>query len=227
MFNKLKAVLCLIVAVLLSASVMAQPKMRISEMSYDFGTIPQQARVAHTFWIKSVGSDTLKIIKVVPGCGCTKMPLEKTELAPGDSTKLEIVFSSRSYSRTIRKSPYIVTNEGPQKQRISFSANVFAKAEDLTPLVIEPSILKLSKLDGKDKVEFKIINKTDAEQTFENISFPKDLFEIKMPDKVAANGSATAQLVVKNGADVTKLVKSLTFDLTDANHSRYTLPINF
>jgi hypothetical protein len=38
------------------------------------------------FVIKSVGSDTLNILKLASSCGCTKVDLNKKVIAPGDIT---------------------------------------------------------------------------------------------------------------------------------------------
>ncbi|MCK5126754.1 MAG: hypothetical protein KAR42_10905 [candidate division Zixibacteria bacterium] len=57
----------LVLALLLASQVFAVPKMLISEDSFDFGFVPQNSKVTHVFWIKSVGDDTLKILKVKPG----------------------------------------------------------------------------------------------------------------------------------------------------------------
>jgi len=43
------------------------PKISFSETSWDFGRTPQQSHVSHTFWIKNIGGDTLRIINVKPG----------------------------------------------------------------------------------------------------------------------------------------------------------------
>ena len=72
----------------MTALLQAGPALAIEEDSFDFGYVPQRSKIAHVFWLKSVGDETLKITKVTPGCGCTKAPLEKSELAPGDSTRL-------------------------------------------------------------------------------------------------------------------------------------------
>lgn len=39
----------------------------LSETTWDFGKIPSNSVVSHTFWIRNVGNDTLKILKVRPG----------------------------------------------------------------------------------------------------------------------------------------------------------------
>jgi len=38
------------------------PKIEFSERVWDFGRVPQQSTVSHVFWIKNVGTDTLKEI---------------------------------------------------------------------------------------------------------------------------------------------------------------------
>jgi hypothetical protein len=38
------------------------PKIEFSERVWDFGRVPQQSTVSHVFWIKNVGTDTLKDI---------------------------------------------------------------------------------------------------------------------------------------------------------------------
>jgi len=45
----------------------AEPKILIPEMRWDFGHVPQQSVLTHDYWIKNIGTDTLKIIRVKPG----------------------------------------------------------------------------------------------------------------------------------------------------------------
>jgi len=48
-------------------SVSAAPRMEIPETVFDFGYVPQHSKISHDFWLRSIGDDTLKILKVVPG----------------------------------------------------------------------------------------------------------------------------------------------------------------
>ena len=48
-------------------SLVAAPKIELLERNWDFGHAPQKSSLRHNFWIKNIGSDTLKIIKVKPG----------------------------------------------------------------------------------------------------------------------------------------------------------------
>lgn len=45
----------------------AAPRLIIPETEFDFGFVPQNAKVSHVFWLYSAGTDTLKIVKVNPG----------------------------------------------------------------------------------------------------------------------------------------------------------------
>jgi hypothetical protein len=45
----------------------AVPKMFLPQETFDFGFAPQDSKISHVFWVKSVGDDMLKILKVTPG----------------------------------------------------------------------------------------------------------------------------------------------------------------
>jgi len=60
-------VLILVLLIALSSIVSATPKMFMPEEKFDFGFVPQGSKISHVFWIKSVGSDTLKILNINPG----------------------------------------------------------------------------------------------------------------------------------------------------------------
>ncbi len=61
------ACLTVFLIVLLTASAMALPKMYLPEEEFDFGYVPQDSKISHVFWIKSVGEDTLRILTIKPG----------------------------------------------------------------------------------------------------------------------------------------------------------------
>jgi len=52
---------------LISGTVLGAPRMEIPVNEFDFGYAPQNSHISYTFWIHSVGDDSLKILKVVPG----------------------------------------------------------------------------------------------------------------------------------------------------------------
>lgn len=42
-------------------------RLEIPEVEFDFGFVPQKAKVSHVFWLHAAGEDTLRILKVNPG----------------------------------------------------------------------------------------------------------------------------------------------------------------
>ena len=52
---------------LMVASVQGAPRMELPVTEFDFGYTPQNSSVSYIFPIFSVGDDTLRITKVVPG----------------------------------------------------------------------------------------------------------------------------------------------------------------
>ena len=55
------------ILVLVSGVAQAAPRLIIPESSFDFGFVPQNSKISHTFQLLSTGDDELKILKVVPG----------------------------------------------------------------------------------------------------------------------------------------------------------------
>ena len=45
----------------------AEPNLTIPNSIFDFGFAPQKSKLSHSFWLKSTGTDSLIIQKVVPG----------------------------------------------------------------------------------------------------------------------------------------------------------------
>ncbi len=57
----------LLATFLLVTRASAAPRLTIPEEMFDFGSVPQNSKVAHVFWLHSTGDDTLKIVRVNPG----------------------------------------------------------------------------------------------------------------------------------------------------------------
>ena len=60
----LAVILCV---VLLASAAVGGPNLAIPESSFDFGYVPQHAKISHVFWLYSTGDSTLNITKVLPG----------------------------------------------------------------------------------------------------------------------------------------------------------------
>lgn len=172
--------------------------MTIAESEFDFGICPQGTKDSHVFWLKSSGDDTLKIINVTPGCGCTKAPLEKGALAVGDSSRLEIIFSTGSYTGRTTKQPRISTNEGPPEKYVRIYTDVTpqGKLDSTYPVVITPPKITITQVAGKERTSttFSIRNVTDKEVVPTLVAEDNRFVAVKLPKVVKPGMSAEASV---------------------------------
>lgn len=153
--------------------------------------------------------------------------MSKKELAVGDSTLLEIIFSTKSYKNRITKRPKIQTNEGPPDKRVQIIADVVARPDSTYPLVMKPYKLDLSQFGEKlrDRIDFTITNVSDEKVDLSMISFAKDYFDVNLPSSISAGESASCSLKLKNGAIKKDFEKSFTIETSDSKNSRFTMPV--
>ncbi len=89
----------------------ARPKVRFDKVSHDFGKVQQKSKVSTTFTITNEGEAPLLIRKTKASCGCTATKPAKTELGPGESTTIDVTFSTGSYKGKQKKSLTVIVND--------------------------------------------------------------------------------------------------------------------
>lgn len=220
------ALLFLIITVS-TASLRAEPQLTIPEAVFDFGYVPQNSTISHIYWLHSTGTDTLKITEVRPGCGCTKAPLEKTDLAVGDSTRLEIIYSTRTYRGLQSKRPNIESNEGAQSKSIQFKANVYTNPDSTYPLLVKPYKWDISRFGEKERtqLEFDISNISREDLEINLIDSPAGMFKVNLPRKVKAGKTEKGTISLKAEYADKEFEKSVTIELNDASKTRFTIPV--
>jgi hypothetical protein len=224
-----KRVTCALIAVMLLGigTAHAVPKLAMPDTLFEFGYVPQNARIAHIFWLKSVGTDTLKVLRVTPGCGCTQTPIDKQELAPKDSTRLEIIFNTGNYSGAVVKTPRISVNDSTPERMIYFKANVTLRPDSTYPIVIAPYKLDISQFGEKTRSEISFTIKNEANQalTPSIISTASDYFEVQLPKTIEAGKTASGSIKLSKDGLTKEFEKSFTFQLNDERQSRFTVPV--
>jgi len=148
-------------------------------------------------------------------------------LAVGDSTQLEIIFNTRRYSSRITKTPRIQTNEGSPNRNVRITTQVVRRPDSTYPVIVKPYKLDISQFGEKvrDEMKFTISNVSEQDLTLKMIYYQHDLFEIDLPESIAAGKSAEGVLRLKDPALDMSLEKSFTFELNDDAASRFTVPI--
>lgn len=153
--------------------------------------------------------------------------MDKEILAPGDSTALEIIFSTKSYTRTVVKSPQITTNEGPPDRHVRIEATIVTAPDSTSPVVITPHKIDISQFSDEiiDRKTFAIRNVSDRELTLTLLAGPTDMMEIDLPQSVGPGETVEGE--VRLHADILDLSfdKSFTFELNDDDTTRFTVPV--
>ena len=227
------------ICLLFTINSQAAPKAEISESTFDFGFAPQGSKLSHKYWIHATGTEDLKITKVVPGCGCTKAPPEKDIVAVGDSTWLEIIFSSKKYTSKITKRPKFYTNEGKAAKKVSFTAHIVSPNDVTSPLVINPFKVNLSKQsdfhlanskintneDNNGMVE--VTNNSDTDLSIKIVDIDTANFNVDLPQLIHAGETVQGTIYLQNVKSEKSFQKSLTIEVNDEKKTRFTIPVTY
>jgi len=212
---------------LLTLNSQAAPRMAVPEPEFDFGYVPRQSKVVHSYWLHSVGTVPVKVEEINPGCGCTKAPLEKDIIDVDDSTRLEIIYSTRTYRGMQSKEPKIRTNSGQGWINLKFTADVLMYDDSTYPALFDPVKIDVSQFgkEPRTSAEFMIHNISDEDLKIDLIDIREDIFDIDLPRKVKSNDSAVAVISVKDDFVDQNFEQSVTIEFSDEARSRFTLPI--
>ena len=216
-----------IVVTLAATGLKAAPRAEIPNSTFNFGKVSQQVTIYHTFWVKSTGDDTLIITKVVPGCGCTKAPIQDTVLAPGDSTRMQIFFSTWQYRGYVIKKPHIITNAPDSITYAQILAEPVTDPSSLRPVSVEPLKIDVSQFSAavRRKATFKIINKGSQDYPLEFVEASGGVFDVDLPPVVKAGETALGTITVRERDVEGEFQTSFTFEVGDEGRTRFTLPV--
>lgn len=148
-------------------------------------------------------------------------------LAVGDSTRLEIIFSTKKYKNRVSKRPRIQTNAGPPDKTVQIISHVVARPDSTFPVVIKPYKLDLSQFTEKvrDQINFKITNVSDDDMDLRIISEEPDYFNVSLPKSIGAGKTIEGTLKLTRNHLKNSFDKSFTFELSDEKGSRFTVPV--
>lgn len=105
-------------------SVWAGPVAELDPVTFEWGRqIENRGEYAFTFKVKNSGDEELQITRVRPGCSCTKVELKKQNLAPGESTEMTGVLTTKGAEGAVHKGILLTTNE-PNRETLVASLSV-------------------------------------------------------------------------------------------------------
>ncbi len=207
----------------------AQVRLEIDDTSFDFGYIPQVCKVGHSYVMRSAGTDSLKILNVKPGCGCTKAPIKKEVVAPGDSTAVELIFTSiESYRGVVQKNATVKCNDESRGTfQIRFKATINTFPDSARPAQLTPWNLEYNETNRGTELSVAVKNLSKEPLTLALVSCPSEFIQVSLPTgTIAPNKTANIKVKVAPGCKESEFEKSFTFTTGAATESmRYTVPV--
>jgi hypothetical protein len=96
-----------------------QPKITVSEIQYNFGSIGAREIVQRTFAIRNDGQAPLTISRAYTTCGCTVADFTATVIAPGKVSEITLIFDAGAHDsrgQIVRRGLIIENNDPRQSQ---------------------------------------------------------------------------------------------------------------
>lgn len=163
------------------------PVIEITPPVFDFGTLPQESLRKVTTWIRNDGTEPLRIHGITSDCGCTVAQLSDSTLAPGDSTKLRITFSTRHFSGAITKHIRLLTNDPAAPK-----APIKLKAVVRAIVSLQPPSVDFGSVPRGESPARTITIKAAASDSLriQDVLVPEETFETRIHN--AGSGDSTA-----------------------------------
>jgi outer membrane protein OmpA-like peptidoglycan-associated protein len=92
-----------------------RPQIKFDSKEFDYGKLKEEeGPKSGKFYFTNTGTDTLKIIGVKPGCGCTTANYTKTPIKPGKRGEIEATYDPKNRPGPFSKSITVTTNDSSQ-----------------------------------------------------------------------------------------------------------------
>ncbi|MGB2697313.1 MAG: DUF1573 domain-containing protein [Candidatus Zixiibacteriota bacterium] len=201
-------------------------RIQLKERFWDFGHIPNCAKVSRIFQIENQGSDTLIITRVRSDCGCTHTPLSKSKIAPGEMAELELIFDPRKFHGQIQKAVSIASND----KDTPLSDIVFTAQVDLKNSMVRlnPEGLLFDTLaPNQEMVEKVDVENISGSEIFISVVLqPKEFIDCGIGKLELSPGESTQiNFKIRPPLPPGHFRTSMTLEFTGAEKTRCTIPI--
>ena len=199
------------------------PRIKTAPETFEFGYVPQDATVSHTFWLRNPGTETVNIQQIKPNCGCTRVPPTDSSIAVGDSLPVEIVFGSGKISGKVEKFTRIMSNAAGRVPALTFRALVYKPEAKPGTFAVTPEVLNTGKsITGKITLK----NTSQAPLRIMVVDLPPSVIQLDT-NEMSLEPEESKELSISLIAQTSEgdFTKSVTFEANDPAKTRITLPI--
>ncbi len=122
-----------------SALIMAQPMMKLSESEHNFGTFKEEAgKQTHDFVVTNTGNAPLVIQNIVASCGCTQPVWTKQPIPPGGNGKITANYDPANRPGQFNKTLSVYTNSKPEVVVLVLKGEVIPREKTIEEIFTFP-----------------------------------------------------------------------------------------
>lgn len=157
--------------------------------------------------------------------------MDKERLAVGDSTRLEIIFDTKTGRTRVTKRPKIYIQGSDLPRSVQITAHILPRPDSAYPITIKPYKLDISQFGEKKRIKagFTINNVSKLDLEIQVIDFQSRFIEVDFETTVIKAGESASGKVTINSAKVDQsFEKSITFVVKGESQKkpvRFTLPV--
>jgi hypothetical protein len=195
---------------------------------FSFGYVPYGTLLRYHVQFVNHTDSLLRVVRVAPGCGCTKIPMPEKVAAPGETLTVEIQLDLAKLNKgEFIKTPAVFVSD-PALGKVSLRLTGFSyqQGDVASQVRVTPERIILKK---RSQVEtaIEIHNLSLGAIQARPVVMPsQSLCSVTMPSKPIAKG-ATEKIRLRTNPELkdTEAEDYLTFYLTDDKMTRFTVPI--
>lgn len=113
--------------------------LKLKETEFDFGKIPQNKPVYHTFEFTNTGKTDLKIENIQTSCGCTTPEWDREAIAPGKTGTIKVGYNAAAEGHFDKTITIIYNN---QNRQIRIKGTVWKAPDGPAPANASINLLK-------------------------------------------------------------------------------------
>lgn len=221
------AIFATLMLLLVGPGVWSDPVLEVTANEHNFGLLPKNSVLIHTFRLQSTGEDTVRIDEIKTGCACAVTKMDQDWIAPGDSLDMEIEWDISKFRSAIYRSIRIFYNGLPGPTRVALKGQIAVNPDSLRPISLSPFRFELAstRLKDIDSIAFVATNHSNKDLKLRNISRELEGCLLVMPGTVPANSTATGYILLKPEYDSLEFETSVTIAVDDFNQTNFTIPI--
>lgn len=175
------------------------PKISFNEVFFDFKDVIEGENVSYDFIVTNTGNEKLIIQSVKASCGCTAVKPEKNELAPNETTKIKVIYSTRGRVGKTEKYVYVKSNDPENSEiRLKFAANVIEKEITGAIIFLNRKLFSVNEVAEGQKLNYEVVvtNRGKKILNISKINPTTDKITVKI-DKQTIQPGESALLKIK------------------------------